>query len=76
MSAVLPHDLEAALCKLYSHHTYAAVHTKFSTNTPTNPPTKVIKKRTGMLEYKSWYTSIGVHNLNEFKVQKGQGPVS
>ena len=35
ISAVLPHDVEAVLCKLYSHHTYAAVHTKISTNTPT-----------------------------------------
>ena len=58
MSAVLPHDVEAVLCKLYSHHTYAAVHTKISTNTPT----KVIK-RTGMLEYKScWHgTSIDAY---------------
>ena len=69
MSAVLPHDVEAVLCKLYSHYTYAAVHTKISTNTPT----KAIK-RTETLEYKSWYTSIDaytcVHNLKEFRVQK------
>ena len=56
MSAVLPHDVEAVLCKLYSHYTYAAVHTKISTNTPT----KAIK-RTGTLEYKSWYTSIDAY---------------
>ena len=56
MSAVLPHDVEAVLCNLYSHHTYAAVHTKISTNTRT----KEIK-RTVMLEYKSWYTSIDAY---------------
>ena len=56
MSAVLTHDVEAVLCKLYSHYTYAAVHTKISTNTPT----KAIK-RTGTLEYKSWYTSIDTY---------------
>ena len=56
MSAVLARDVEAVLCKLYSHHTHAAVHTKISTNTPT----KEIK-RTGMLEYKSWYTSIDAY---------------
>ena len=56
MSAVLPHDVEAVFCKVYSHYTYAAVHTKISTNTPT----KAIK-RTGTLEYKSWYTSIDAY---------------
>ena len=58
LSAVLPHDVEAVFCKLYSHYTYATVHTKISTNTPT----KVIK-RTGMLECQS------VHNLksSEYK---------
>ena len=35
MSAVLPHDVEAVFCKLYSHYTYAVLHTKISTNTPT-----------------------------------------
>ena len=60
MSAVLPHDLEAVLCKLYFHYTYVAVHTKISTNTPTNPPTNVIK-RTLMLEYKSWSTSVDAY---------------
>ena len=58
-SAVLPHDVEAVICKLYSHYTYAVLQTKISTNTPT----KVIK-RTGMLECQS------VHNLKEFRVQK------
>ena len=48
MSAVLPHDVEAVLCKLYSHYIYASVHKKRSTNTPT----KVIE-RSGMLEFKS-----------------------
>ena len=61
MSAVLPHDVEAVFCKLYSHYTYAILHTKISTNTPT----KVIK-RTGMLECQS----VHVHNLKEFRVQK------
>ena len=56
MSAVLPHDVEAVLCKLYSHYTYATVHTKNNTNTPT----KVIKT-TGMLEHKSCYTSIDAY---------------
>ena len=55
-SAGLPHDVEAVLCKLYSHHTHAAVHTKISTNTPT----KEIK-RTIMFEYKSRYTSIDAY---------------
>ena len=74
MCAVFPHDLEAVLCKLYSHYTYVAVHTKISTNTPTNPPTKVIK-RTGMLEYKSWYTSIDAYTTKRVQSTKGQGPV-
>ena len=55
-SAGLPPDVEAVLCKLYSHHSHAAAHTKISTNTPT----KEIK-RTGMFEYKSWYTSIDAY---------------
>ena len=76
MSAILPHDLEAVLCKLYSHYTYVTVHTKISTNTPTNRPTKVIK-RTGILEYKSWYTSFDAYMyLKEFRVQKVPDPVS
>ena len=58
-AVLLPHDVEAVFCKLYSHYTYAVLHTKISTNTPT----KVIK-RMGMLECRS------VHNLKEFRVQK------
>ena len=65
MSAVLPHDVEAVVCKLYSHYTYAVLHTKISTNTPT----KVIKKN----------GKVGVSERTQLKrVQstKGQGPVS
>ena len=69
MSAVLPRDVEAVLCKLYSHYTYAAVHTKISTNTRT----KVIKG-TGMI------ITAGTHPLMRAQLKrvqstKGQGPV-
>ena len=61
MSAVLLHDVEAVFFRLYSHYTYAVLHTKISANTPA----KVIK-RTGMLECQTQ----SVHNLKEFRVQK------
>ena len=48
------------------------VHTKISTNTPTNPPTRVIK-RTGMLEYKRWYTSIDAYTTKTSSEYKRSG---
>ena len=70
MSAVdlLPHDVEAVLCEVYFHYTYAAVHTKISTNTPTRAI-----KRTGTLEYESWYTSIDAYTTEKSSEYKRSG---
>ena len=71
MSAVLPHEIEAVLCMLYSHYTYAAVHTKISTNTPT----KVIKERE-CLSIRAGTHPLMRTQLKRVQSTKGQGPVS